>query len=89
MIRIMIKVEPKPATAQPTAARQTARPNDGELRLMAIPRLAAAGKWRVEAMRSLSEPLFLWFTKGQGRITIGGITRGYSSRSLVEMPHSA
>jgi len=44
-------------------------------RLVAIPRLAAGGKWRVEAMRSLSEPCLLWFTKGQGRITISGVTR--------------
>ncbi len=49
------------------------------LRLMAIPRLAAGGRWRVEAMRSLSEPLLLWFTRGQGRITVAGVTRGYGA----------
>lgn len=56
------------------------------LRLMAIPRLAAGGRWRVEAMRAISEPMFLWFTKGQGRITIAGVTRGYTANNAVFIP---
>jgi AraC family transcriptional regulator, transcriptional activator of pobA len=56
------------------------------LRLVAIPRLAAGGRWRVEAMRSLSEPCLLWFTKGQGRITISGVTRGYTAHNAVYIP---
>ena len=56
------------------------------LRLVAIPRLSAGGRWRVEAMRSVSEPVFLWFTKGQGRITIAGSTRGYTANNGVFIP---
>lgn len=56
------------------------------LRLMAIPRLSAGGKWRVEAMRSIPEPMLLWFTKGQGRITIQGATRGYTAHNAVFVP---
>lgn len=56
------------------------------LRLVAIPRLAAGGRWRVEAMRSLSEPLLLWFTRGQGRITIAGVTRGYVPNNAIFIP---
>lgn len=55
-------------------------------RIVAIPRLAAGGRWRVEAMRSLSEPLLLWFTRGQGRITVGGETRGYGAHNAVFIP---
>jgi AraC family transcriptional regulator, transcriptional activator of pobA len=57
-----------------------------QLRLVAVPRLAAGGRWRVEAMRSLSEPCFLWFTKGQGRITISGVTRGYTAHNAIFIP---
>lgn len=57
-----------------------------QMRLMAIPRLAAGGRWRVEAMRTLSEPCFLWFTKGQGRITIAGMTRGYTAHNAIYIP---
>lgn len=56
------------------------------LRLVPIPRLAAGGRWRVEAMRSLSEPLLLWFTRGQGRITVGGVTRGYGVHNAIFIP---
>lgn len=55
-------------------------------RIVAIPRLAAGGRWRVEAMRAISEPMFLWFTKGQGRITISGVTRGYTAHNAVFIP---
>jgi AraC family transcriptional activator of pobA len=55
-------------------------------RLVAIPRLAAGGRWRVEAMRSLSEPCLWWFTKGQGRITISGVTRGYTAHNAIFIP---
>lgn len=57
-----------------------------QLRLVAISRLAAGGRWRVEAMRSLTEPCLLWFTKGQGRITVQGQTRGYTAHNAVFIP---
>ncbi len=56
------------------------------LRLIAIPRLAAGGRWRVEAMRALSEPVLLWFTRGQGRITVAGLTRGYGPNTAIFIP---
>jgi AraC-like DNA-binding protein len=71
---------PDPETLLPAA------PAGGEPRLIAVPKLAAGGRWRVEAMRSLSEPLFLWFTKGQGRITVAGSTRGYTAHNAILIP---
>lgn len=67
----------------PTVAGLTT-PSDP--RLVAIPRLAAGGRWRVEAMRTLAEPCLLWFTKGQGRITVAGLTRGYTPNNAVFIP---
>lgn len=55
-------------------------------RVIAIPRLAAGGRWRVEAMRAISEPMLLWFTRGQGRATVGGITRGYGPHNAIFVP---
>ncbi len=57
-----------------------------QARLVAIPRLVAGGRWRVEAMRSISEPCLLWFTKGQGRVTISGMTRGYTAHNAIFIP---
>lgn len=56
------------------------------LRLTPISRLAAGGRWRVEAMRSLREPVLFWFTQGQGRITVAGTTRGYGPHSAIFIP---
>ncbi len=56
------------------------------LRLTPIARLAAGGRWRVEAMRSLREAILLWFTQGQGRITIAGTTRGYGPHNAIFIP---
>ena len=60
--------------------------NRSKIRIMAIPVLAAGGRWRVEAMRSISEPMLLWFTKGQGSVTVDGVTRGYTAHKAVFVP---
>jgi AraC family transcriptional regulator, transcriptional activator of pobA len=57
-----------------------------QMRLVAIPRLASGGRWRVEAMRAYSEPVLLWFTRGQGRITVAGVTRGYGAHNAIFIP---
>ena len=57
-----------------------------EVRMTPIPRLAIGGRWRVEAMRSYSSHLLLWFTRGQGRITVAGTTRGYGAHNAVFIP---
>lgn len=61
-------------------------PETTAFRLVPIPRLAQGGRWRVEAMRSLSEPLLLWFTRGQGRVTVAGVTRGYGAHNAIYIP---
>lgn len=57
-----------------------------QIRLLAMSRLAQGGRWRVEAMRALREPVLLWFTQGQGRITVAGTTRGYAPNHAVFIP---
>jgi AraC-like DNA-binding protein len=56
------------------------------VRVLQLQRLAQAGRWRAEAMRALSEPCLIWFTRGQGRITLGGVTRGYGPHNAVFIP---
>jgi len=56
------------------------------VRITAIGRLIQSGRWRVEAMRALREPVLLWFTQGQGRITVAGTTRGYGPNQAVFLP---
>jgi len=45
-----------------------------------------SGRWRTEAMRSHQTPRLLLITKGQGRITIAGMTHGYGPNNLIFIP---
>jgi len=72
----------KVARRQPALPQTEAKP----ARVIAIPRLATGGRWRVEAMRAYSEPVLLWFTRGQGRATVGGLTRGYGAHNAIYIP---
>lgn len=55
-------------------------------RVIPLARLANGGRWRTEAMRSYGAPVLLWFTRGQGRITINGKTSGYTSHNAIFVP---
>ncbi len=44
------------------------------------------GRWRTEAMRSHATPRLIYITKGQGRITIAGLTNGYGPNNLIFVP---
>ena len=55
-------------------------------RVLPLGRLAKGGRWRTEAMRSYGAPVLLWFTRGQGRITVNGRTSGYTAHNAVFVP---
>ncbi|MGY6549048.1 MAG: helix-turn-helix domain-containing protein [Roseinatronobacter sp.] len=56
------------------------------LRLMPVSKFAAAPKWQLEAMRVLHEPVLFWFTQGQGRVNLGGSTRGFHPHNAIFLP---
>jgi len=55
-------------------------------KVVPLSRLMQGGKWRTEAMRSYGGPMLLWFTRGQGRITVNGVTRGFGAHNAVWLP---
>ncbi len=75
-----------PEGAQATGTLLTPQPPQDGLRLVPLQALAKGGRWRTEAMRSYRMPLLLWFTRGQGRITVAGFTRGYGAHNAVFVP---
>lgn len=75
-----------PASPKAADARAAAHLPARRARVIQIARLVSGGRWRVEAMRSVSEPMLVWFTRGQGRITVGGVTRGYGAHNAVFVP---
>lgn len=54
--------------------------------MMSFQKLARSGRWRTEAMRAYDQAALIWVTRGQGRITIAGRTRGYGAHSLILLP---
>ena len=56
------------------------------LSLSPILQNAQTGRWRTEAMRSHATPRLLYISKGQGRITISGLTSGYGPNNLIFIP---
>ncbi|WP_296375330.1 AraC family transcriptional regulator [Yoonia sp.] len=46
----------------------------------------AAARWRHETMRSHDSPRLIHVTKGQGRVTVAGLTGGYGPNNLIYLP---
>ncbi len=69
-----------------TPPKPFADPAQNALSLTHIVPQNAASKWRTEAMRSYSSPRLIFFTKGQGRITVSGLTSGYGANNLIYVP---
>jgi AraC-like DNA-binding protein len=77
----------KAATAPAPAGKPALLSDPGAgFRIVPLPRLSQGGRWRTEAMRSYSAPVLLWFTRGQGRITVAGSTRGFTAHNAVFLP---
>ena len=62
-------------------------PSDqNRLALSSIQAKNAHNRWQTEAMRSHSTARLIYFTKGQGRITVAGLTSGYGPNNLIYIP---
>ncbi|PJI91958.1 AraC family transcriptional regulator [Yoonia maricola] len=56
------------------------------LALAAITYGGPSARWRTEAMRSHAGGRLIHITKGQGRITVAGLTNGYGPNNLIYIP---
>ena len=54
--------------------------------VLSLTRLMQGGRWRTEAMRAYGRPVLYWFTRGAGRATIGGTTRGFAPHTAFLVP---
>jgi AraC family transcriptional regulator, transcriptional activator of pobA len=51
-----------------------------------LAQLRARAEWRYGTLHSKPHAQLFWFTRGQGRFTIGAITRGYGPHTAVFIP---
>ncbi len=59
-------------------------PSDYSVTSLGKLRMRAA--WRTETLHANSSHRLYWITRGQGRVTVGGITRGYGPNTAVFVP---
>ncbi|MDD9976255.1 MAG: AraC family transcriptional regulator [Boseongicola sp.] len=57
-----------------------------QVEVTSISKLSQGGRWRTEASRSYDRPCLIWFTRGQGRITVAGRSGGYGAHSAIFLP---
>jgi AraC-like DNA-binding protein len=68
------------------SARPLPPPAAATLSLQALGQTPLANRWRTEAMRSHGTPRLIFFARGQGRITVAGLTSGYGPNNLIFIP---
>ncbi|EBA11014.1 transcriptional regulator, AraC family protein [Roseobacter sp. CCS2] len=61
-------------------------PQEPALALATVSYCGPAARWRTEAMRSHATGRLIHITKGQGRITVAGLTNGYGPNNLIYIP---
>lgn len=61
-------------------------PTRPALALATVTHAGSAGRWRTEAMRSHATARLIHISKGQGRITLAGLTNGYGPNNLIYVP---
>ena len=57
-----------------------------KFRVEQLPRYVPELRWQTEAMRSYAQPVLLWITRGQGRITMAGTTHGFGAHNAIFLP---
>ena len=55
-------------------------------RVVSLGKLRLQEAWRVELLHSQPRHRLYWITRGQGRVTIRGITRGYGPNTAIFLP---
>lgn len=51
-----------------------------------LAKLRSIAAWRHATLHSLPRPQLFWFTRGQGRFSIGAVTRGYGPHTAIYVP---
>jgi AraC family transcriptional regulator, transcriptional activator of pobA len=59
---------------------------ENRLALSAVHQPTPATRWKTECLHSHPTPRLLIFTKGQGRITVAGLTSGYGPNNVIFIP---
>lgn len=66
--------------------RDAAPPLSSDYSVVSLVKLRLQGAWRIELLHSRPCHRLYWVTRGQGRATINGVTRGYGPNTAIFIP---
>lgn len=72
------------APAQP--ASHTAPQPSGGIQVMTLAQMTIGGLWHLEQMHVRDHHLLLWITRGQGRLLLHGLRRGFGTHNAIFIP---
>ncbi|MEL6551180.1 MAG: AraC family transcriptional regulator [Pseudomonadota bacterium] len=61
-------------------------PSHDEISITPLPQISARAAWRAETLHASDSHTLIWFTKGQGRITLDGKRSVFSTNTIVYLP---
>jgi AraC family transcriptional regulator, transcriptional activator of pobA len=77
---------PSATAARPAPRSTPAGTEAGGIRIGSIAQMARGAPWRLEQLHSHDYPLFLWITRGQGRMILQGLRSGIGTHNAVFVP---
>ncbi len=72
------------STATPTAPVSAV--NDNQIRIMTLAQMTHSGTWQLEQLHLRDHHLLLWITRGQGRLLLHGLRRGFGAHNAIFIP---
>ena len=66
-------------------AQPAPQPSSG-IQVMTLAQLSHGGLWQLEQLHRRDHHLFLWITRGQGRLLLHGLRRGFGAHNAIFVP---
>lgn len=60
--------------------------DDTQIRIMTLAQITHGGPWQLEQLHLRDHHLLLWITRGQGRLLLHGLRRGFGAHNAIFIP---
>lgn len=78
--------EREPAPVPEPVPEPVTEPAPQSVRLVPLAQLTAGNSWRLTLHHDRPDNMLIWFTRGQGRVTINGVRRGVGAHNAIYLP---
>ena len=60
--------------------------DDNQIRIMTLAQITHGGAWQLEQLHLRDHHILLWITRGQGRLLLHGLRRGFGAHNAIFIP---